>query len=132
MNRAAHVALGLASPLMLASLLAGGVWGERTFVVLAVLFPAALCALGAGRRGRIFVGALGVVLLATGIALVVRGGSPGATASGYGLARGIAILVAGFALVPLLITGAGFAADRPRPVDASGDPRSANDSAGEP
>jgi len=110
MKRAALLTLGIASPAMLVALLTGGPWAERVFVLGSLLFPVALCALGAGRRAWPFLAVLGLALPAAGLAVLWGAGAEGPAAAG------IWWLVGGLALLPLLITGIGYAVEH-RPSD---------------
>ncbi|MEM7483095.1 MAG: hypothetical protein AAF481_18135 [Acidobacteriota bacterium] len=102
----ALVFLCLASPLLLASLILGGRWGEIVFLVLSLLFPLALIALGL-RRDRAagavgwMLGGLAVVLLGSAGAMVFATGAEQALVAGLPL--GGALMLYGMGLLPLLL-----------------------------
>ena len=89
------------------AVLAGGTVAEWTFVVVSLLMPPALCALGAARGGgrgaaRWVLPLLAAALLGTGLALLLR------------VPRPTVLMLVGFGLVPLLLTTLGYAADSGR------------------
>ena len=133
MRRIALLILGVGSPLLLLALLAGGAAAEACFALLSLLFPTALCILGAarGRGGR----AWRRVLPATGLALLLSGAGlllfQARTVQGapiLGLPPAALLLLVGLGLIPLLLTGFGYAADFRRPAAGerppAGPPRS--------
>jgi hypothetical protein len=113
MRHAALLVLAIGSPVMLTAFVVGGRWAEWVFVLIAMLFPAALCALGAAGRGRRsplpwILGGLVAILELTAIGILLLG------ARGtwvLGLPPATALMLVGFGLVPLLWTGLGYAVD---------------------
>ena len=112
MRRSGLILLATGAPLLLLALLVGGRWAEWVFVVVSLLFPAALCALGvaAGRRrpAGLIVALLGLLLVASGVGILLLDGAEGSL---LGLPPGTALMLVGLGLVPLLVTGLGYAAD---------------------
>jgi hypothetical protein len=109
MKRSALIVLGVGSPLILVAFVIGGTLGGGLFVGIALLFPVAICALGA-RTGqsnaglwRILVGLVALLELA---ALAVLFLSPEVVA---GLPRSTWAMLLGFGLFPLLLVSVGYA-----------------------
>lgn len=88
--------------------------GDLLFALAVIICPMALIALGAARRGRL--GPLAWILLALGVVLGVTIlallGLRGRVVDGpwlFGLPAGLALQLLGLFIVPLLITGFGYA-----------------------
>lgn len=125
MRRAALLFLGIGSPLLLLALLAGGRGGGLLFALLSLLFPAALCVAGASRgRGgpawRWAPPATGLVLLLSGAGLLLLAERGGEAPRLLGLPAATALMLAGLGLVPLLLTGLGYAAGFRGPAGRDG------------
>lgn len=121
MRRVALLFLGIGSPLLLLALLAGGQAALFLFALLSLLFPIALCVLGAARgRGgsawRRVLPATGLVLLLSGAGLLFIHAPPGEGTRILGLPLSTVLMFAGLGLLPLLLTGLGYAADFRRPA----------------
>lgn len=113
MRRSGLILLATGAPLLLLALLVGGRWAEWLFVVVSLLFPAALCALGVARRARrraagLIVPLLGLLLVVSGAGILLLDGTGGSL---LGLPAGTALMLVGLGLVPLIVTGLGYAAD---------------------
>jgi hypothetical protein len=106
--------LALGSPLLLVASISGGPWAEWCFTLVVTLFPAALCFLGAaaGRdRKRWAPAALGLILPLSGAVLLLLR-APGRSAGRIlGLPPATAWMLIGLGLIPLLLTGFGYAAE---------------------
>lgn len=116
MRRAALLVLGIGSPLLLLTLLVGEGWAGVAFVLISLLFPTAFCVAGAARGSP--GGTWRWILLLVGSALLLSGagllslhalGDGGARV--LGLPPAALLLLVGLGLLPLLLTGLGYAAD---------------------
>ena len=113
MRRTGLTLLATGAPLLLLALLAGGRWAEWVFVVVSLLFPAALCALGLapGRRrrpARIAIALLALLPVASGVGILCLAGG-GWTL--LGLPAGTVLMLAGLGLLPLIASSLGYALD---------------------
>lgn len=133
MRRAALLLLGIGSPLLLLALLAGGEGGAMLFGLLSLLFPTALCIAGAARgRGggawRWVLPVTGLVLLLSGAGLLLLGERGQEEPQVLGLPPATVLMLVGLGLIPLQLTGFGYAADFRRPAGegrrAAGESRS--------
>jgi hypothetical protein len=120
MKRIALSTLAILSPLILLSFLVGGRVGELLFASSAVMFPAAVCALGArGVAARRIVALLALVLAVSALGLLLT--SPGAGSTG-GLPAATWWMLLGFGLAPLLLVTLGYAGTFRPPPRRSGAP----------
>ena len=130
----ARIAVAAASFAALLALVAGGRWAEWTFAAAAVVFPVALSALGASRRGRLgrplLLPLAGLLTFLAGsffLLFLLRGHlADGPWIAGVPLAP--AVLLVGVWLLPLALVGLAYALDlreprrgRGRPAAAAGD-----------
>jgi hypothetical protein len=120
MARKATLALmALASTAMLSALVVPHPTSGVVFASASLLFPPALAALGALRRGRLGPLALplvifGAILQALLAALLLLSGRPWSGTLWLGLPPAGALLVYGLGLVPLVLVSLGFAWHAPR------------------
>ena len=109
MKRIALTLLGVGSPLILVAFVIGGTFGSWLFVGVGLLFPVAICALGArsgeASRGlmRVCVG-LAVLLELAALAVLLFSPQPVA-----GLPRSTWAMLLGFGLLPLFLVSFGYA-----------------------
>lgn len=114
-KRTALAALAIGSPLLLLSLLLGGKVGEWLFALTSVAFPVLLIAAGASRAGRlgrvaIALVALGVLLEAATIAILLLSGRPVSERTVLGLPPSTALMLLGMGLLPLILVSWAYAA----------------------
>jgi hypothetical protein len=116
MRRAALLVLGIGSPLLLLTLLVGAGWAGVAFVLISLLFPTAFCVAGAARGSlggtwKWILPLVGATLLlsAAGILSLHARGDGGVRV--LGLPPAALLLLVGLGLLPLLLTGLGYAAD---------------------
>jgi hypothetical protein len=102
--------LAIGSPLILLSFIVGGRFGELLFVLLAVTFPPAACAVGARPAGaRKVTAGLALLLAASTAGLFMLGGRADAPPGG-GLPAATWLMLLGVGLAPLLLVTVGYAA----------------------
>lgn len=116
MRRVALLFLGIGSPLLLLALLVGGEASGVFFALLSLLFPIALCVAGAARgpgggAWRRVLPATGLVLLVSGAGLLFLDALGDRGLRILGLPLSTVLMLAGLGLLPLLLTGFGYAAD---------------------
>lgn len=104
----------LGSSSLLALLTFVGIGPPELFAFVAGIFPVALIALGSSRRGRLgpmawVLLALGVILEGTIIALLLLRGTVLTGPAWLGLPRVAAVQLLGLFVLPLLVTGFGYA-----------------------
>ena len=106
--------LAAGSPLICVTLLVGGPIAEWVFVLVSLLFPVALMALGVRRRGRFgrtiaLQLVVGLILEAASIGILVLSANAGESWV-LGLPASTVLMLLGLGLVPLVVVSLGFAA----------------------